>query len=146
MRLLCSSSDLRELTDLVKRLLRHRIPCGVCRDTVNCQLSVWVQQDSNFPQALKIFADRDRPRALPPWALLLGSPVPVAVDSAVPAGEGAAVAATDGKDMPNVVVVQSKGSTRTGTVEATGEGHGAQPRRGGQGGEGRHRRWLLQGF
>jgi hypothetical protein len=114
MKLLCASSDLGELGRLVKRLVRIGIPCAVCKDSVNSQLSVWVQQDSDFPLALKIFVERDKPRPLPRWASLLDLAVPAIEDSAVPATEERAVPAADAIGTPSVMVVQHRGPTRTG--------------------------------
>jgi hypothetical protein len=108
MKLLCASSDLGELKGLVKRLVRIGIPCAVCKDSISSQLSVWIQQDSDFPLALKMFVERDKPRPLPHWASLL--------DLAVPATEERAVPATDGISTPSVMVVQLRGPTRTGSA------------------------------
>jgi len=116
MKLLCSSSDLRELERLVKRLVHVGIPCAVCKDSVNSQLSVWVQQDNDFPLALKIFVDRDAPRPLPPWAELLDSPALAAEGCIVRVNEDSAMPAAGGMDNPSVVVIQLKGSTRTGSA------------------------------
>ena len=108
MKLLCASSDLGELKGLVKRLVRIGIPCAVCKDSIDSQLSVWIQQDSDFPLALKMFVERDNPRPLPHWASLL--------DLAVPATGERAVPATDGISTLGVMVVQLGGPTRTGTT------------------------------
>jgi hypothetical protein len=146
MKLLCSSSDLRELKELVKRLVRIGIPCAVCKDSINSQLSVWIQQDNDFPLALKIFVSRDKPRALPPWASLLDSAVRATEDAAMTATKKPAVPATGGMGTPSVVLVQSKGPTLTGTTEATAVGWGPQPRRTKGRAEGRHRAGHRQGF
>ncbi len=129
MKLLCASSDLGELERLVKRLVCIGIPCAVCKDSIDSQLSVWIQQDSDFPLALKIFVERDKPRPLPHWASLLDLAVPANEDSAVPAAEESALPATeerlgedvglaglDGIDTTRVVVVQSQWPTRTATA------------------------------
>ena len=116
MKLLCASSDLGELKGLVKRLVRIGIPCAVCKDSVDSQLSVWIQQDSDFPLALKMFVERDKPRPLPHWASLLDLAVPATEDPAVPATEDRAVPATDGISTPSVMVVQLRGATRTGSA------------------------------
>jgi hypothetical protein len=71
MRVLYSSFELREHTELVKRLLDRGIPCAVFKRSGNCRLSVWIQHDSNFPQALNILADQNRARPLPPWVCVL---------------------------------------------------------------------------
>ncbi len=138
MRVLCSSSDLSELTELVKRLLSLGIPCAVCKDGGNSQLTVWIQQDDDFPLALKIYVERKAPRPLPPWASLLDAPAPVAKECAVPATEEVAVPAADAKDGPCVVVVRTRGPTRTGSVEGVGEAGGPQARRPQRQGQGRH--------
>ena len=116
MKLLCASSDFDELKGLVKRLVRIGIPCAVCQDSIDSQLSVWIQQDSDFPLALKIFVERDKPRPLPHWASLLDLAVPVTEDSALPATEEVGLPATDGIDTTRVMVVPSKWPTRTGTA------------------------------
>jgi hypothetical protein len=116
MKLLCASSDLGELKGLVKRLVHIGIPCAVCKDSISSQLSVWIQQDSNFPMALKIFVERDKPRPLPPWASLLDLAVPAKDDPAVPVTEDSAVAATERISPPSVMVVQLRGPTRTGSA------------------------------
>jgi len=119
MKLLCASSDLQELTWLVKRLVHSGIPCGVCRDSSNSHLSVWIQQDGDFPLALRIFARRDRPRRLPHWAELLDAPVPATKQSALPATKDAAAGAAGGSDPPRGVGFPSKGPARTGAAGAT---------------------------
>ena len=124
MKLLCESSDLGELKGLVKRLVRIGIPCAVCKDSIDSQLSVWIQQDRDFPLALKMFVERDKPRPLPHWASLLDLAVPATTESALPATEETALPATedfglpatDGIDTTRVMVVQSKWPTRTGTA------------------------------
>ncbi len=119
MKQLCSSSDLRELTELVKRLVRVGIPCAVCKDGSNSHRSVWIQQDNDFPLALKIYAERDAPRPVPPWASLLGESLAAPEDSTE--NNNPAVAAADEKNLACVVVVQMKGATVTGTAEAPAE-------------------------
>lgn len=74
MKLLHLSSDLREITRSVKRLLRMRVRCAVCEYS-NSQVGVWVQHDTDFLRASKIIADEKTGRALPPWASLLGEPL-----------------------------------------------------------------------
>ena len=71
MRELHSSPDLRGHTELIKRLLDRRIPCAVIKESDNSPLSVWIQPDSNFPQAVGVFADQNQGRPLPPWACVL---------------------------------------------------------------------------
>ena len=156
MKLLCSSPDLGELEGLLKRLVAVGIPCAVCKDSPNSQLSVWIQQDHDFPLALRIFSSRATPRRLPHWACALDSPPPAAKKPVLPplkrsvrpptkgpvllpvngharsAFNGPAVPllntsplsvvqappmpATGESDPPSMVVVQSNGLTRTGTV------------------------------
>ena len=132
MKLLRSSSERCELEWLAKRLARIGIPCAVSKDSGDSQLSVWIQQDADFPLALNIFVNRARPRRFPPWACLFGSPVPGTEESGVPAtedfallaGEGFALpasedfalAALDGMDTTRVMVVQPKWLTRTATA------------------------------
>jgi hypothetical protein len=71
MRVLYSSSNLREHAELIKRLLDRGIPCAVFKKSRNSQPSVWIQHDSNFPQAVEVFADQNRTRPLPPWLSVL---------------------------------------------------------------------------
>src|SRR5690242_5743333 len=71
MRELHSSLDLRGHTELIKRLLDRGIPCAVIKESANSQPSVWIQHDSNFPQAVEVLADHNRGRPLPPWASVL---------------------------------------------------------------------------
>ena len=71
MRVLYSSANLREHTELIKRLLDRAITCAVIKKSGNCQLSVWIQHDSNYPQAVEVFAGQNRGRPLPPWACVL---------------------------------------------------------------------------
>jgi hypothetical protein len=84
MKLLCASSDLGELQGLLKRLLRIGIPCAVCKDSNRSQLGVWIQQDEDFPLALKISVEREKPRPLPHWASLLDLAVPSTEQGAMP--------------------------------------------------------------
>ena len=71
MRELHSSSDLRGHTELIKRLLDRGIPCAVIKKSDNSPPSVWIQHDSNFPQAVGVFADQNQRRPLPAWACVL---------------------------------------------------------------------------
>jgi hypothetical protein len=71
MRELHSSSDLRGHTELIKRLLDRGIPCAVIKKSDDAPLSVWIQHDSNFPQAVGVFADQSRTRPLAPWTCVL---------------------------------------------------------------------------
>jgi hypothetical protein len=110
MKLLISSTDLEDLERVVKRLVWACIPCAVCKDPGGSHLSVWIQQDLDFPLALKLFLDRQKPRSLPRWACALGSPVPATETSAVP-GPGRI-------NVLGVVLVQPFGATRTGSAGA----------------------------
>jgi hypothetical protein len=68
MRELHTSPDLRGHTELIKRLLDRRIPCAVIKESDNSPLSVWIQHDSNFPQAVGVLAEHNQRRPLPHWA------------------------------------------------------------------------------
>ena|SRR5215467_847340 len=100
MRVLYSSSDLREQTELVKRLLDRRIPCGVKRSS-NSQLSVWIQHDSNFPHAVTVFAEQKRTRPVPLWVYSLDEPLPEGVkeglDKSLPRPEDCHNSTVEGK-------------------------------------------------
>ena len=76
MKMLFSSPDLEELGRLVKRLVWAHIPCAVCKDSINSHLSVWIQQDIDFPLALHVFTNRDAPRRLPQWAHIFDPALP----------------------------------------------------------------------
>jgi len=141
MKLLSASSDLGELKELVKRLLHIGIPCAVCRDALNSQWSVWIQQDNDFPLALKMFVERRTPRPVPAWAHLIDVPVPEAEESAGLAAGDDAAAASEGVSSPGVTVVQVMGPTRTGTTGETVLECDAQRRRTGRRVEG----WRLPG-
>jgi hypothetical protein len=138
MKQLCSSSDLRELTELVQRLVVLGIPCAVCKDGGSSQVSVWIQQDHDFPLALKIYVERKAPQPVPPWAYLIDAPEPAAEESAVAGVGETGLHHTAGTSGPSVVFVQTRGRTRTGSVERTQEAGGRQPRRTERRGEGRH--------
>ncbi len=128
MKQLCSSSDRRELTELLKRLLRIGIPCALCKDSSNAQLSVWVQQDNDLPLALKILAERGTSRPVPPWAYVVELPGPPAEKFALAEGQDGFGPATEGTAGPSVVLVSTRGRTRTGSVEGMGETGRRQPR------------------
>ena len=76
MKLLISSHDLDDLKRVVKRLVWASIPCAVCKDPRSSDLSVWIQQDLDFPLALRISVNRDAPRRLPHWARALDFALP----------------------------------------------------------------------
>jgi hypothetical protein len=97
MKLLCSSPDLEELAELVKKLVWAYIPCAVCKDPINSQLSLWIQQDIDFPLALRIYAKRQAPRRLPHWACVFDP----------------TLTATNAMKTPSVRFAGSKGLART---------------------------------
>lgn len=68
MRELHTSTDLQGHTELIKRLLDRRIPCAVMKTSENSPPSVWIQHDSNFPQAVGVLAEHNQRRPLPHWA------------------------------------------------------------------------------
>ncbi len=90
MKLLLSSYALEEVGCVVKRLVQARIPCGVCKDPINSYWSVWIQQDVDYPLALRIFTHHAEPRPLPPWACVL--------DPDLAASRGAVVQAITGTE------------------------------------------------
>ena len=97
MKLLISSCDFEDLGRVVKRLVCACIPCAVCQDPIPSHLSVWVQQDIDFPLALRVVMNRGTPRPLPHWARIYDSPLP----------------ATDRNEPANVSFIRPKGPTRT---------------------------------
>ncbi len=115
MKLLCLSAELRELTDLVKKLLRIGIRCAVYQEPGCPQSGVWIQEDADFPQALKILVDQKGPRPLPAWACLLGVAQEAPQRPAPAPTKCCTAPAIEAKTMPSVVVVRSEGTTRTGT-------------------------------
>lgn len=116
MKLLCSSSDLRELEGLIKRLVCVGIRCAVSKDSSSSYLSVWVQQDSDFPLALRIFTSRSTPRPVPHWASVLDVPLPAVAEPAASPKQEPATPAACGAGTASMVLVESRGPTRTGTV------------------------------
>ena len=78
MKLLISSADLDDLERVVKRLVRACIPCAVCKDPVSSHLSVWIQQDIDFPLALRVVMNRDKRSGIPHWARVYESASPAA--------------------------------------------------------------------
>lgn len=111
MKLLYSSPDFADLGRLVKRLVWARIPCAVCKDALSSHLSVWIQQDIDFPSALHVFADRDTPRHLPHWAR--------ALDSALPATKPSASPAINGIELLSAPLAQTTRPTWRGTAYET---------------------------
>jgi hypothetical protein len=76
MKLLISSTDFDDLARVVNKLVWAYIPCAVCRDPVTSGLSVWIQQDIDFPLAVHVTVNRDAPRRLPHWARVYESSLP----------------------------------------------------------------------
>jgi hypothetical protein len=116
MKLLCSSSDLRELEGLVKRLVCVGIRCAVSKDSGSSQLSVWVQQDNDFPLALRIFTNRPKPRPVPHWASALDLPLPAIEKPATARKGNTAIPVPCGAGTLSVAIFDSNRSTRTGTA------------------------------
>ncbi len=108
MNLLFSSCDPPEVERTLKRLLWARIACGVGKDPVNSYLTVWIQRECDFRRAMTIFMHRSMSRPLPHWAAVL--------ESFGSAKKRSTPAAANGLEGPRVVVVESKGATRTGTA------------------------------
>ena len=111
MKLLISSADLDDLERVVKRLIWACIPCAVCKDPRSSHLRVWIQQDSDFPLALRVVMNREGRSRLPHWAR--------AFESALPAAKRSALPATNGIEPPRELPIQSKAATCTGTAGAT---------------------------
>jgi hypothetical protein len=74
MKLLLSSPDLGDLARIVRKLVWSSIPCAVCKDQGPSPFSLWIQQDTDFPLALRLAAGRDKPRSLPHWARVFDPP------------------------------------------------------------------------
>lgn len=70
MQLLASSTDFEDLALLIKRMVRAHIPSAVSKDPGNGQLGIWVQQDCDFPLALRVASTPPRQRRLPDWAVV----------------------------------------------------------------------------
>jgi hypothetical protein len=68
MKVLASSTDLDDLTLLVKRMVRAHIPSAICKDPRSGHLSVWVQRDCDFVWALRVAANPPRRPRMPHWA------------------------------------------------------------------------------
>ena len=111
MRLLISSTDLDDLARVVKQLVWARIPCAVCKDPISSHLNVWIQQDIDFPLALRVSVNREAPRRLPHWARVY--------DAAVPAPRPSVLPAADRNTPLSGWLVQSKAPTWTETAHAT---------------------------
>jgi hypothetical protein len=75
MRELHTSTDLQGHTELIKRLLDRRIPCAVVKTSEDSAPSVWIQHDSNFPQAVGVLAEHNQRRPLPHWARAFEKPL-----------------------------------------------------------------------
>lgn len=76
MKLLISSTDLDDLQRVVKRLVSACIPCAVCKDPDSSHLSVWIQQDLDFPLALRVVMNREERARVPHWARALEPALP----------------------------------------------------------------------
>jgi hypothetical protein len=111
MKLLISSADLAELERVVKQLVWAFIPCAVCKDPISSHLSVWIQQDIDFPLAVRVSVNRDAPRRLPHWAR--------AFDSALPATQRSVRVGITGIEPRRGPLVQSQVPTWMGTTRAT---------------------------
>jgi hypothetical protein len=85
MKLLISSTDLDDLERVVKRLIWACIPCAVCKEPRSSHLSVWIQQDLDFPLALSVVMNRDRRSRLPHWARAFESALPATMLPRLPA-------------------------------------------------------------
>jgi len=121
MKLLISSADLDDLQRIVKRLVCACIPCAVCKDPGSSHLSVWIQQDLDFPLALRVVMNREERASLPHWACALESALTVTKRSALPASNGV--------EPLEELVGESKTTTSTGTACATNVGCLVQPTR-----------------
>src|SRR5512137_602970 len=108
MKLLTSSADFDDLQRVVKRLVCAGIPCAVCKDPGRSHLSVWIQQDRDFPLALHAVMKREERARLPHWAR--------ALEPSLPTNQRSALPATNGIAPPPESVAQSKTTTRTGTA------------------------------
>jgi hypothetical protein len=72
-KLLFVSSDPEEIIRTVRYLLRAGVRCAVRRERWNSCYGVWVQNEEDFPRALRIYMDCAKPHPLPPWAEVLES-------------------------------------------------------------------------
>lgn len=81
MRLLFLSSEPAELRQTLKWLLRASIPCAVWRGDGIARYGVWVQNDEDFPKALRIRMLWAKPRPVAPWVHLLESAASVNVET-----------------------------------------------------------------
>ena len=75
-KLLFVSSDSDEIIRTVRYLLRAGVRCAVRKERWNSCYGVWVQNEEDFPRALRIYLDCAKPRKLPPWAEVLESLAP----------------------------------------------------------------------
>lgn len=103
MKLLIHSSELKDLERAVKRLVCACIPCAVCKDAGSAHLSVWIQQDNDFPLALRVVMNGGTRPSLPHWARVFDSLPP----------------ATDRRERQDAALISLRGPTRTGTESAT---------------------------
>ena len=111
MKLLISSTDLDDLERVVKRLVCARIPCAVCKGPGSSHLSVWIQQDLDFPLALRVVVNREGRSRVPHWAR--------ALEPVQPATKRPALRPTNGIEPPQGLPVQPRAPTWTGTAHVT---------------------------
>jgi hypothetical protein len=110
MKLLTSSADFDDLQRVVKRLVCAFIPCAVCKDPGSSRLSVWIQQDHDFPLALHAVMNREERARLPHWSR--------ALEASLPTNQRSAFPVTNGIEPPRELVDQSKRTTWTSTAHA----------------------------
>jgi hypothetical protein len=111
MKLLITSTDLDDLQRVVKRLVCAGIPCAVYRDPGSPHLSVWIQQDLDFPLAVRVVMNREERARLPHWAR--------ALEPSLTTNQRSASPVTNGTEPPRELVAESMTTTWTGTAYAT---------------------------
>src|SRR5512144_1500498 len=109
MKLLCSSSYLKELEVIAKKLICVGIPIAVFRDSSDAPLGIWIQQAADFPLALRLLVNREKPRDVPHWATVFDVVPPAAEPAAPPPSQPAAVSSPDVPNSRKVVFIQSDG-------------------------------------
>ena len=72
-KLLFVSSNPEEIINTIKYLLRAGVRCAVRRERWNSCYGVWVQNEADFPRALRIYLDCCKPLPLPPLSGVLES-------------------------------------------------------------------------
>ena len=87
-KLLFVSTDTQEVTQTVKWLLRSGIRCEVRRERWNSCHGVWLQDERDFPKALRIWMLYSKPRPLPAWASVLESIAPESAPARSAEGRG----------------------------------------------------------